>query len=190
MGLCGSRIAAIDQDPDSVPVHSTSATMEKLLEEMQTPSTTVTVTLLSDPHDIPYPDGAQAVKNTEVTVAARYRAQCTGIGCIAEIGDKIFLVSDSFAPCVPIIVFAANGAWLAHSFGLSGVDQVRKVAIAHNDCDIFIISKKHARSAQIARAIFEQLGEFSVQLLDVDISGTIGVVVSAVSKTILVYRQK
>lgn len=116
-------------------------------------------------------------------------AMIVGIAKIAELNNHTFLASDSFSPCVPVVIFDRNKTWLAHSLGISALDQIKKDI--SKDADIFIIRKTlHARNSEIANAIFERLNEadFSAEIVDIAISGMIGVVVNGAGKSILVYE--
>ena len=190
MGLCGCKLAANEQDPDSVPVTTSSARMEAMLLEMRIPSIEVTVTFLPDRHAPPYSvDGIDYNSSEDVMVEGGYRGRFIGVNQLSSIGTNDFMVSDSFSPCVPVIMFSPTNAWLLHANGTIHVSAVKKIATEH-DVDIYIISKAAGRNAQVAEAIFKELHEYSAQLVIVNTNDTIGVVVSPASKTILVYCQR
>jgi hypothetical protein len=189
MGLCGCKLAANEQDIDAIPVTTSSARMGALLAEMQIASTDVTVTFLRDLQAPPYSvDDVDYNSSQDVDVAGGYRGRFTGINQISAIGNNSFLVSDSFSPCVPVIIFSPTNVWLLHANGTVKVSEIKKVASGH-DVDIYIIRKGSSRSAQVATAIFDELHEYSAQMVDIDTNEMVGVVVSAASKTILVYCQ-
>jgi hypothetical protein len=109
MGLCGCKLATNEQDLDAVPVTTSSARMGALLTEMQIVSTDVTVTFLCDPQAPPYSvDGVDYNSSQDVDVVGGYRGRFTGINQISAIGNNSFLVSDSFSPCVPVIIFSST----------------------------------------------------------------------------------
>lgn len=189
MGLCGCKLATNDQDPDSFPVTISSARIEALLPEMKIPSIEVTVTFLSDRQAPPYSvDGINYNACEDVVVAGGYQGRFIGVNQISSIGENAFLVSDSFSPCVPVIMFSPTNAWLLHANGTVHVSKIKAIATEH-DVDIYIISKAPGRNAQVAKAIFDELDEHSVQLVNINTNDMVGVVVSLASKTILVYHQ-
>lgn len=178
---------------EKVPTHDViiSETMDERLRQMQIASTKPRVTFLDASHDPPYPEWTVQFRNTEVTIPGPYTALCVGITLMAEVGDKDFLVSDSFASCVPVIVFAADKTWLAHSNGMSAVDQVNAVATPARKCKVFIIRKMmHAHQADVAKNIGERLKHLSPEIVEIHDFAHLGVIVSPISKTVLVYRQK
>jgi hypothetical protein len=189
MGLCGCKLATNEQDPDSVPVTTSSARMEAMLPELRISSTKVTVTFLPDRHAPPYSvDNLNYNACEDVVVDGGYPGRFIGVNQLSSIGTSDFMVSDSFSPCVPVIMFSPTNAWLLHANGTIHVSQVKKIATEH-DVDIYIISKADGRNAQVAKAIFKELDEYSAQLVTVNTNDTIGVVVSLASNTILVYCQ-
>ena len=189
MGLCGCKLAANDQDSDSVPVTTSSARMEALLPEMQISSSEVTVTFLPDRHAPPYAVGELDYHSSEdVMVEGGFRGRFIGINRVSAIGDNHFMVSDSFSPCVPVIMFSPTNAWLLHANGTINVSKVKTIASEH-DVDIYIISKTACRNAEVAQAIFKELHEYSAEMVVINTNDMIGVVVSLASKTILVYCQ-
>lgn len=177
--------------PENVPARdvAVSESMKAQLEQMQIASNHIKTIFLPEPQVPPYL-GGMGQRNTDVTIPGPYTARCVIVGDIAEIGDRNFLVSDSFSPCVPIIVFATDKTWLAHSNGFSAADKVNSVATPSRNCEIRIISKLgNARQAGIANSIAKSMHKLSPEIVNVETSSMIGVVVSAISKTILVYNQ-
>lgn len=168
-----------------------SEPMRRTLEQMRIASRVIHIKFLPDHQPVPYSEGAKTLENTDVTVAGLYTARCVGVACVAEIGDKDFLVSDSFAPCVPIVIFAADKTWLAHINGMSGLDKVEQLVASSKGWKIRIVRKtQNAQQAQVANRAAQYLRRFSPRIVNVRTRSTIGVVVSAISKTILVYNQK
>lgn len=187
MGLCGCKLAANDQDPDSVPVTISSTPMEALLPQMLISSTEVTATFLTNRHASPFDVDVHRYNSCEdVRVEGGFRGRFVGINKISAIGDNDFLVSDSFGPCVPVIMFSPTNTWLLHANGTIHVSEIKRIAGEH-DVEIYIISKRGGRNAEVAEAILKELHKYSAEIVVMDTDENIGVVVSQVSKTILVY---
>lgn len=118
-------------------------------------------------------------------------ATYVGIAQVAAVAQGAFIVSDSFAPCVPVVAFGRNTCSLAHCNGIGGIDGYSadwdKAAAS-----IIVVSKeRESRQSQIAGLIFEKLtskGFKSLSICELPTSNTIGIIVRG--DTILMYWQE
>lgn len=142
---------------------------------------------LNDPQEIPYSPTCEVAENHEVDLFGQ-AATCVGVTSIAtDTSYKKPLVSDSFAPCVPLVAIGRTGTHLAHCNGISGI--TRYSAIWLTSHRIMVIGKTNsARQIQVARKIQEILrnhGFGQAELFEVPYEDTMGVIV--IGSTVLAY---
>jgi hypothetical protein len=163
--------------------------MDVLLAEMETPGREITVVFNTEPLAKPYVHNGSGTLNARVALKTG-TALYTGITALAKLEDDDFLVSDSFGPCVPVIVFHGEDTWLAHANGTGGVVHHLKGQPALKAGQVVIISKAlHAKQQMVATEIGRLLVEdgFDVRIVDIATAATIAVIVGPLSKRILVY---
>lgn len=144
---------------------------------------------LDTPQVAPYSPTSGTLENHEVDLFGS-AATCVGVASFAT--DKTYkkpLVSDSFAPCVPVVAIGRTGTHLAHCNGSGGIiDYSATWLTSHR---IMVIGKsENAKQLSVAKAIQQQLeknGFKQVEMFVVPFAGLMGVIV--IGSTVLAYRQ-
>src|SRR5687767_8491704 len=96
---------------------------------------------LTEKQKVPYDPGAETLHNHEVDLFGT-KALCVGIQSVGtDTTHKAPLVSDSFAPCVPVVAIGRTGTHLAHFNGTGSVDKFSAQWLKTHR--LFVIQKLH-----------------------------------------------
>lgn len=181
-----------DEETGEKPETAGAVSLNELMGALKTASHEITVVFNTQPISVPYETSGNACDNVPVNWGDHtHTALYIGIANFAKVGNENFLVSDSFGPCVPVVVFHEQGTWLGHANGSAGIpSKIKETIPASERAQVVVIRKTlHAKQNKVATVIKESLEEmgFPTRLVDVETSASIAVIVGALSKRILVY---
>jgi hypothetical protein len=143
---------------------------------------------LNGSHAVPYDPGSEANVNHEVELFGE-RSLCVGIAAVGtDTTYKALLVSDSFAPCVPVIAIGRTGTHLAHCNGSGGIMtysskwlKTHRIMVIQRERGVQQKAVSDAIALNLRKAGYEK-----VEIAVVPLEGSIGVIVAGC--TALVYE--
>jgi hypothetical protein len=176
--------------PIPIAASAEGGPLGNLIAKMTVPSPTTAprIWMLNGTSPVPHAPPSDSLAVSPVNVQ-QIGGTFVGIAQVAEKADNHLLCSDSFAPCVPVIVFKETTTILAHCNGTGRAPDIK--AMRDGGVVVVVRKKNHPRQSAVADKLIELLedGAQPVYVCDVDPKGYIGVVVYGQTKSVIVYEQ-